>query len=258
MSEMRYFPMLVYVWDISNLFSLEEGERIWLRALSLLDENRQLKLVKYRNHKDKVRSIAAGLLLRYGWLQYNRWKTDGGTLQKAGQASSISFEALLQELEAVPCILTCREGVHEKPYLANNPDICFNLSHSGSYAALVIGDRQCGIDVQEKRMLSNSFCRRYYQEDEKKWLQQHPGCEIQIFSLKEAVTKYSGMGISRGIDRFSVVSLLEGERIWEMQSLLWGESYCMEDGSVLSVVSSGDRDPLYHRSKLTLSPCNNV
>ena len=214
--------MQVYVWNVSSYFSLSEEDEIWEKSLALIDKERRTKLEKYRNPKDRARSLAAGLLLRYGFLQYRKQDENPGI--------NTQYD------------LTCGQGAHEKPYFLHYPKVQFNLSHSGDYIALVIGEEQCGIDVQEPRRLSDGFRREFYHEQEKEWLENHPEDDIRLFSLKEAVMKFTGEGLSKGMNHFSVIPLLLKQEVREMNQCIWGESICLPNHYALSVVTSGEKD----------------
>lgn len=222
--------MQIYVWNISSYFELREEDPEWQQALELIEQERREKIQKFRNHKDKARSLAAGLLLRYGYLQYVAFKGNSrNDLYEQINAQQIDKEIKCAGKDSLMMpygdgvILSCQEGEHEKPYLVDYPEVHFNLSHSGDYVALVIGESECGIDVQEPRNLSERFCLKFFHEEELSWLEEHSGTEMNMFSLKEAFMKYSGRGMSRGMKSFSVVPLLEGESMVEEGVNIRGE-----------------------------------
>ena len=266
--------MQVYVWNVSSYFSLNEEDAHWKNSLALIEEERRTKLEKYRNPKDKARSLAAGLLLRYGFLQFIEKKESRNTRKDDftdsicrknickdnnltdnickknicidnNFAENVCMEKILTgyhtgENYLMEYNLSCGEGLHEKPYFLHYPDIHFNLSHSGDYVALVIGEQPCGIDIQEPRTLSEGFRRKFYHEEEKEWLVNHPRDEIRIFSMKEAVMKYTGEGLSKGMSDFSVVPLLLKKEIREMDQHVFGDSMRLANDYALSVVTTGD------------------
>ncbi|MCC8116041.1 MAG: hypothetical protein LIP18_02625 [Planctomycetes bacterium] len=93
-----------------------------IRRLHLLPEEategissvRRRKMEKYRNRDDRLRSLAAAILLR--------WRCGDGELLA---------------------------DTYGKPYLSAGPH--FNLSHSGDLAVLAMGDGPVGVDVEEHR-----------------------------------------------------------------------------------------------------------
>ena len=52
--------------------------------------------------------------------------------------------------------ITIERNAHGKPYLPGHPQICFNISHSGEYAACAFASIPIGMDLQ-RRMLKRCF-----------------------------------------------------------------------------------------------------
>lgn len=77
-----------------------------------------------------------------------------------------------------------------------------NISHSGRFAACIIGDVRVGIDIQKLEGVRESVVKRCYCEAEKKELSlannQHDKDKIftQIWTVKEARAKLSGKGLA--------------------------------------------------------------
>lgn len=104
-----------------------------------------------------------------------------------------------------------KKGAHGKPYVLNLP-AHFNISHSGDYTVVAIGDRPIGIDIEIIKDFSAILAKKLFNEDElkyisgtsttrKKFLMQKSFFEI--WTAKEAYLKYSGGGISEGINSLS-------------------------------------------------------
>lgn len=140
-------------------------------AKSFVSEYRIKKVEKLRTDEDKRRSLGAELLLIYALKEYGIHKP----------------------LEFV-------ENEHGKPYLKDACGLNFNLSHSGNVAACVVSKRQAGIDVEAKDRSSEQIAEKYFLKDEKKYPFGY------IWTRKEALAKAAGVGISIGLDKFSVVS----------------------------------------------------
>lgn len=86
-----------------------------------------------------------------------------------------------------------------KPYLANYPDLHFNLSHCSRYVAVAIdSDSPVGIDVECRRKVSPSLIRRVCSEAEQQIIAAaaDPDLEfLRLWTRKEAYLKYTGTGI---------------------------------------------------------------
>ena len=49
--------------------------------------------------------------------------------------------------------ITIERNAHGKPYLPGHPQICFNISHSGEYAACAFASIPIGMDLQQHRRI---------------------------------------------------------------------------------------------------------
>lgn len=89
-------------------------------------------------------------------------------------------------------------GKDGKPYVADG-SFCFNLSHSGSYAACAVSDRPVGIDIQTVVSCSNGVARRCFSEAELHELESAPDKDAaftRLWARMESRAKLSGMGIA--------------------------------------------------------------
>lgn len=92
-------------------------------------------------------------------------------------------------------------GEHGKPFLAERPDICFNLSHSDGIAACIVSANECGIDCERVREWRPNVVRRVFTPEEQALLEAEPEggrglLFFRIWTLKEAFVKAVGKGIS--------------------------------------------------------------
>lgn len=88
-----------------------------------------------------------------------------------------------------------------KPYLADYPDIYFNLSHSKGIAACIIENRECGIDCEKVREYRPNVMKRAFSEKEQAAVEAAPENErdmlfFSLWTLKEAYVKAIGKGLS--------------------------------------------------------------
>lgn len=132
-----------------------------------------------------------------------------------------------------------------KPYLLNSP-LHFNLSHSGSFAALAVSSLgEIGIDIETLRPRNFlAIAERYYHTDELNQLLAQPEAEridlfFKLWTLKEAFFKATGGGISSGLDkavfdlshnkikaRFAS-ALNEQENTWQFQQEFIDQSHLL-------------------------------
>lgn len=97
-----------------------------------------------------------------------------------------------------------------KPYVANAKDAYFNVSHSGEYVACIISDRPCGIDIETMDKDNLDIAKRFFARSEYEYISDAPKDEIkrrfyEIWTAKEAYSKYEGKGLGIDLGSFEVV-----------------------------------------------------
>lgn len=112
--------------------------------------------------------------------------------------------------------LDIRTGPHGKLFLAGHErlSVSFNLSHSGTLAALaLVRARRVGIDIEAERRLTDAalLARRILGPRERERFEALPegaraGALLTAWTRKEAVLKADGTGISGGLTSVEVVA----------------------------------------------------
>lgn len=88
-----------------------------------------------------------------------------------------------------------------KPFLAENPDIKYNISHADGISACIVTDSECGIDCENVRKFKPNVMKRAFSESETEIVLSAPEAErdllfFRLWTLKEAYIKAIGMGLS--------------------------------------------------------------
>ncbi len=189
-------------------------EEMFAQQLHRIPEIPRQRILKQAQPKSRYQSLTGWLLLLYGYEQ--EW----------GRA--------LPEIQILS---------HGKPSFVEKSSGYFNLSHSGSMSCCVIGERQCGVDVQERRKISNALIARCCNAEEIQLLEKCRG-EIEqerlfalLWSRKEAQGKQSGMGISGDMKALG----------WCQDFTNWkqtGFSYMIEPDMALALCYEGERNPI--------------
>lgn len=145
--------------------------------LSLVHEEKKRRILKFRFQQDALRSLTGELLLRY------QLKTLYGI---------DNYEIDI--------------GINGKPLLRDQPNIYFNISHSGDWAVCVVGDCENGIDIEcvsnGKSLTDMRSIEQYYMADDEirnvRNLQKNQMLEeyVHYWTMKEAFVKCVGGGIS--------------------------------------------------------------
>lgn len=209
--------MKIYYTDVAELSDVPLREQLLLR----LPEERRERLLRYRNRADVLRGIAAGILLQYGLYE--------------------------QGIRSARLIY----GPQGKPMLAEGKDIFFNLTHSGSYAAVVFADAPVGIDLEQLGRTRENVAKRFFKQEEQEDLQSYwkgrsdlaaekaddtrrkteENVEWQkrfawLWTRKESYIKAEGEGMRIPMDSFSVLGDCSEEGYF-FQSYFVPEGYCM-------------------------------
>ena len=90
-------------------------------------------------------------------------------------------------------------GEHGKPFLADHPDICFNISHCRNAIAVAVSDRPVGIDVESLRCFGDGLLDKTMNDSEKAEILESANPEetfAAYWTRKEAVFKLMGTGIT--------------------------------------------------------------
>ncbi len=182
--------MIIYYYDLDRVIADENESAAFIdKALPYLDNERKDKIARVKPLKDKVRSAAAGLLIRKSFAEFLE-RTRG-----SAALPGISYEY----------------GENGKPYIKGYQEFCFSLSHSGNYVVLATSDFPVGIDVQEKDLRTDvmSLSRHTASEEELCALNNEtdPGKRQDLFfrmwSAKEAYVKMTGEGLAHDVREYT-------------------------------------------------------
>ncbi|HNW04394.1 MAG TPA: 4'-phosphopantetheinyl transferase superfamily protein [Oscillospiraceae bacterium] len=155
----------LYVADIRQL--VPYGPAVYER----LPESRREKTLRIRGQEERLRSAAAGLLLRFVF----------------GEARA---EALLQ-------------NEHGKPFFEHGPEFC--LSHSGFYAVLAAGEAPLGVDLEAPAAYRSRIAMRCFTPEERVFAESRENGFCLVWTKKEAVMKAAGVGFALSPASFSVL-----------------------------------------------------
>ena len=142
------------------------------KLLAMASPERKKRAAGYPKREDAVCCLAAEALLRYGFPDK---KTE--TLQRGPGGKPFW------------------EGAH------------FNLSHSGRWVVLAMGDRPVGVDVECFRQNRNveALAKRQFTPQEQRFVGSSQERFLRIWTAKEARLKWDGTGLRIPMNSFSVL-----------------------------------------------------
>lgn len=169
------------------------AEEIFSRYVPELSLYRRGRAMKFSDRRKAVQSIAAGVLLDRALSEHGLRERD----------MEYGFTA------------------HGKPVLCGYPEICFNLSHSGSVAVCSISQSSVGCDAEMNRAVNMGIIRKYFSDSEREYVLGSDNTDeafMRIWTRKESVVKADGCGISGGFGKFSVLgsSVLFGGCVYHL------------------------------------------
>lgn len=219
MSERAYHKTNIYIADIRVLKDAE----VFHKLLAAVPNQRKEQIIKFRKQEDRMRGLAAGVLLEYG-------------LRERGYT--------LLEQQTGYCKVSLEKGRYGKPYIKETEELCFNLSHAGDYVTAVFSEHAVGIDIEKSREVKPAFIKRFFTPAECAYLERIKDREtekVDFFNLiftkmwtrKESYIKAVGEGMHLPLTDFCVLDdRIEREGIyywhtWE-QPKGYGLSVCQK------------------------------
>jgi 4'-phosphopantetheinyl transferase len=129
-----------------------------------------------------------------------------------------------------------------KPYLKDNKEIHFSISHSNSRIAITVSKGyECGCDIEEtdSRKISDDIIQTHFHKNEITMMEQgnKTTCFYQCWTRKEALYKAFGSGLPD--DLASVDSTKSLQKI--NGTFFQLKTFQLIDGYILSIATSGDQ-----------------
>lgn len=90
-------------------------------------------------------------------------------------------------------------NAYGKPLFVNNPNIHFNISHSGNFITCALDDEPVGIDIERIRPIELRIAERFFLAEEKKYVMEKDSNNrfFEVWTKKESRIKWEGKGLNR-------------------------------------------------------------
>jgi 4'-phosphopantetheinyl transferase len=219
--------------------------QIWLLRVDALTEGDVAPLLAMLDEDEKARQ--------------KRFVHARNRIEYAG-AHGLTRLALGAALSVAPASLAFIEGPNGKPsaqWGGQPAPVSFNLSHAnGMVGVAVLGhaDVPVGFDLERfDRKIELELADRYFRPEEVKWLaslaaDERPRGFLRLWTLKEALIKATGEGLSRELDSFwfevfpprlHYASSAESADDWRFEQRIIEESFVAAAGLRLTGGSDG-------------------
>lgn len=149
--------------------------------LSLVKAEKAAQILRYKFKPDAIRSLYGELLLISG---------------------------LKADFQIDYSKINICKNKYGKPFIENQEDIYYNLSHSGEWVVCALHTNEIGVDVEQVKTIDFDFATHFFTKSESDFLFQsnytdQTSAFYDLWTLKEAYIKYKGKGLSIPLDSFS-------------------------------------------------------
>ena len=176
-------------------------------------------------------------------------------VKKADTLRSLTAELLLCRVAlpragieaAFPLFIYNQYG---KPSLAHNPDIHFNLSHSGQLVVCAVDSLPVGIDVEEIQPIDIGIARNCCTQEELAWLEASKEEDrlrhfYDLWTIKESYVKAKGKGLSCPLNSLKIHKNEDGQMaIFSVSEKWFFRQYQIDNCYGLSVCASHGNFPI--------------
>lgn len=168
----------IFLLDINRL----RDKSVYDAYFEQMSPERQKKITEHKMEEDRLRSLGAGIVL----------------------------DAILKQYGLCQKEVTLEYVVNGKAVVRGRPEIHFNLSHSGNFAAGACGPCPVGIDIEKERRMNMKTARRFFCESEYSYLesQKDEAAQKNVFFrfwvLKESFMKVTGLGMRLALNEFEI------------------------------------------------------
>lgn len=191
--------MKIYAVKKNELEGLNKDE-----AMQLTDAKRRQRINQIKLEEDRLRSIGAGLLLRYAYLKAGHTVEDW---------NSLDF----------------MEGENGKPFLSEE-QFFFSLSHSGDWVVCAVDSQIIGIDIEQMKDCKLQVAKRFFALKEYEQLQAQGENRVLFYKMwtaKESYTKMTGTGLT--VPMSEIVCEVENNYILDCESMEYTRMHYIEE-----------------------------
>jgi 4'-phosphopantetheinyl transferase len=157
------------------------------RLMSYVSSEKRERINRFYRYEDAQRTLIGDILIRY---------------------------SLCRRLGIKNSDLIFKVNEYGKPFLSNDEDTQYNISHSGEWVVCSIDNFPLGIDIEQIKPIDMTIAERFFSKEEVKSLKEKSSVERAVYfydlwTLKESYIKAVGKGLSLPLNSFTI-SVNEG------------------------------------------------
>lgn len=152
------------------------------RLMSYTSKEKRERIKRFQGYDDALRTLIGDVLIRY---------------------------LICKKLEIENQKLLFGANEFGKPFLINDNNIQFNISHSGKWVVCSIDNLPVGIDIEQIKSIDMGIAERFFSKNEVKSLMSKCVAEREayfydLWALKESYIKAVGKGLSIPLNSFTI------------------------------------------------------
>jgi 4'-phosphopantetheinyl transferase len=148
---------------------------------------------------------------------------------------------------SLPAIQVACDG-YGKPFLEDQPELFFNISHSGEWVVCALSKQPVGIDVEKIAPINMGIARHYFSRSEYSQLMELPVVDrleyfYTLWTLKESYLKAVGKGLALGLDSITISNRPANNTVFQVPEMddFYFSSCAFFAGYKLAVCGKEDR-----------------
>lgn len=234
----------IFYMDISCDCSNEQSQAFY----KILPKERQKRIDKLHREEAVQKKVLAGIFMQYGLSRVTGMPIRNICYSYGKQGKpeldwmNISRQADLHHGRMTDVLPVRDSGSVEQ--------LDFNLSHSGKYVVLAVGDKPVGVDVERLRNNRQNIAKRCFHKKEYEDIMALKSQEsrdrrfLEYWTMKEAYVKRSGDGLRIPLNSFCVKRSGEGVSSVENTGCpkVWFATGFVEEDYAVSVCSESEAD----------------
>ncbi|GAB3646429.1 hypothetical protein GCM10028791_06580 [Echinicola sediminis] len=223
-SKIRCSTLLLPNWDRESDFNINDHVDIWRIPVKKI-QNQIQTVLKYLTPQETK--------------MMKKLKKESERLQYAISKGFLKF-LLSKYLNCPPSDLEISYGMNNKPFLKDNRDLYFNISHSHDWVIFAFCSEELGVDIEfiDSRIDFMPLIRNHFSGPETNFIESSYSPRHEFFKLwtrKESLLKATSLSMTENLNLINCMDGIQyipyevggGFADWKIKSLLMDELYVM-------------------------------